>query len=670
MSPCHPLTAAVVPSETPLVGGRVWREQGTWIDLACGAQVHLRVWALGQAEVGRWGDVHADALDAWVVRRSGCWMGVRVDLADQRDGGVLDTPVRIDVDQVAHALVHGGTVRGQAASPRGLRDAQPWRAVARRLRCAGITPVVGALTKLAHPSWVAACIVSDGAPDSVREQLACVTRARVAICGVVLPRAAPWQAVGLAEATGRRPAGREDAMGDAEILEALASVEGAADDRLALQALCGLLRQHLEAASVGVTSADGARVVHAGTGDPPPCEWMATVSRTVGRADLVLPEARVAALAVTDGDVGLGVLWAAWPGDTPPRPDTSRVLAAATRLAASRLAACESRGGVGPDTRHPLLGTSRAMCEVRAQLTRAARSPFPVLLLGESGCGKEVSARIVHEASARARRRFVTINCAALPDDLLEAELFGHMRGAFTGATADRPGLFEEADGGTLLLDEVGELAPRAQAKLLRVLQEQEVRRVGENVSRRVDVRLIAATNVPLERAVAERQFRPDLYYRIAVVCIRLPPLRERRDDIADLAQHLWAECRARVGSRAELSASAVRALTAYDWPGNVRELQNVLAALAVNAPRRGLVHLEPRMLAGARVPANPACEVADDLDHARREFEAKYVRDALVRAGGRPTDAARQLGLTRQGFSKLVRRLGLVSPTERSRVR
>ena len=228
---------------------------------------------------------------------------------------------------------------------------------------------------------------------------------------------------------------------------------------------------------------------------------------------------------------------------------------------------------------------SEAAAALRASVLRAARAPFPVLVEGESGSGKELVARGVHRFGPRRDRRICTVNCAALADDLLEAELFGHARGAFTGAIGERAGLFEEADGGTIFLDEVGELSPRAQAKLLRVLQDGEVRRVGENLPRRVDVRIVAATNRRLDEEVAANRFRADLRFRLDVVRIVVPPLRERASDIPALAAHFWTEAAARVGTSATLTSETLSALARYDWPGNVRELQNVIASLGRTRP-------------------------------------------------------------------------------------
>ena len=190
------------------------------------------------------------------------------------------------------------------------------------------------------------------------------------------------------------------------------------------------------------------------------------------------------------------------------------------------------------------------MAEVRRQVARAAAAPYPVLIMGESGTGKELIAKAIHAGSARRARRFCAVNCAALSDDLFETELFGHARGAFTGAAADRPGLFEEADGGTLFLDEVGELSPRAQAKLLRAIQEGEIRRVGENHARRVDTRIVAATNRPLGDEVKAGRFRHDLLYRLDVVRIVVPPLRDRPEDVGPLAREFWRDALRRTGGR------------------------------------------------------------------------------------------------------------------------
>ena len=304
-----------------------------------------------------------------------------------------------------------------------------------------------------------------------------------------------------------------------------------------------------------------------------------------------------------------------------------------------------------------ILGRSEAVAELRRAVLRAAAAPFNVVIEGESGSGKELEARALHRLGPRRDRPLCALNCAALADDLVEAELFGHARGAFTGAIAERKGLFEEADHGVLVLDEVGDLTSRAQAKLLRAIQEGEVRRVGENFARPVDVRIVAATNRPLGAAVESGLFRRDLLYRLEVVRIVVPSLRHRADDIPLLAGHFWREATARVGSRGTLAPATLAALTRYDWPGNVRELQNVMAALAVAAGRRGSVGPEqlPPVIGGQAAAAG-----VQTMSEARRAFETGMVRTALARAGGHRAQAAGELGLTRQGLAKLMARLGI----------
>ncbi len=260
-----------------------------------------------------------------------------------------------------------------------------------------------------------------------------------------------------------------------------------------------------------------------------------------------------------------------------------------------------------------IVAESPSMQQVLRRVARIAPTDAGVLLAGESGTGKEVVARAIHDASARATKRFVAINCAALPPDLLESELFGHARGAFSGAAGARRGLFEEAHGGTLFLDEIGELPAGLQAKLLRALQEGEVRRVGENESVLVDVRIIAATNCNLPELVAKKQFREDLYYRLKVFSLELPPLRERREDVLPLARAFLAT--EREGLR--FSAEAEVALAAWPWPGNVRELRNAVRHGAVLAEGALVMpgDLPPEVAAGAAhaPPPPPQREAAID---------------------------------------------------------
>ena len=352
----------------------------------------------------------------------------------------------------------------------------------------------------------------------------------------------------------------------------------------------------------------------------------------------------------------LGVIACRWiAGSTSDPGDVSECLRAAGLSVAGHLRSLlDQPPAPPPSVWGDLLGDSALASSLRDDIHRAARAPFPVLIEGESGSGKELVARAVHRLSPRHARRFCAINCAAISDELLEAELFGHTRGAFTGAMTERAGLFEEADGGTLFLDEVGELSGRAQAKLLRVLQEEEVRRIGENLPRRVDVRIVAATNRRLDREASNGRFRTDLRFRLDVLRITVPALRDRIGDIALLALHFWKQATERVGSQATLTPDALAALSRYDWPGNVRELQNAIAWMAVHAPRRGRVNatLLPTQLAAAPLGTGSSFEVA------REDFERRYVKAALAQAGGQRLVAARALGVSRQGLAKMLRRL------------
>ena len=355
----------------------------------------------------------------------------------------------------------------------------------------------------------------------------------------------------------------------------------------------------------------------------------------------------------------VGALVCRWPVDRIVLPDAAELLELVAVIMAPRVDAYVGarREEAKSATNVPeLLGVSEGMSNVRKAIVRAAGAPFAVLIEGESGVGKELAARAVHHLSARRERRFCDVNCAALPEELLESELFGHAKGAFSGAVVDRAGLFEEADGGTLLLDEVADLSPRAQAKLLRAIQQQEIRRVGESFSRKIDVRIIAAANRDMRAEAAAGRFRQDLLYRLDVIRIQIPPLRERPADIPLLAEHLWNTAAARTGSRARLSPATLSELTRYSWPGNVRELQNVIASLAVAAPHRGWVRpaLLPSIIGAATTVSS--ARLAD----ARTQFERRFVEVALARAAGNRARAARALGLSRQGLLKTLARLGL----------
>jgi len=355
----------------------------------------------------------------------------------------------------------------------------------------------------------------------------------------------------------------------------------------------------------------------------------------------------------------LGALCARWPIDRTPREDAGDILDLAAAILAPRVEGTQAaaREIASAATSIPeLVGSSKAMTEVRRAVTRAASAPFTVLIEGESGVGKELVARAIHSLSPRRERRFCDLNCAALPDELLESELFGHARGAFTGAITERAGLVEDADGGTLFLDEVADLSPRAQAKLLRVLQQQEVRRVGESFSRKVDVRIVSAVNRDMRVEAEAGRFRHDLLYRLDVIRIRVPALRERPEDIPSLVHHFWNIAAARVGTHASLGHGTITALSRYSWPGNVRELQNVMSALAVAAPAHGQVRpsLLPHVISASA--AGGVMTLAD----ARAQFERRFIEMALARAAGKRARAARELGLSRQGLLKMLVRLGL----------
>jgi DNA-binding NtrC family response regulator len=433
------------------------------------------------------------------------------------------------------------------------------------------------------------------------------------------------------------------------------------DEQVVLGEVCRRVRARVHGAATGIAvpGAGGGYVTLAGDGGRLD---LTIAERTAIAGVAIAPhrhEDRIEAAApVRYGGSTIGVLVARWTiGTLHDLTSAGTLLTTTAAAVAPIVSAALVRARRAPGRMmSELLGSSESMAEVRRAVERAAPAPFAVLVEGESGSGKELVARAIHRSSSRRDRAFCTLNCAALPDDLIEAELFGHARGAFTGAIAERTGVFEEAHGGTLMLDEIGELSPRAQAKLLRVIQEGELRRIGDNVSRRVDVRIVSATNRDLRSEATAGRFRLDLLYRLDVVRIVVPSLRERREDIPTLAEHIWGEAAARVGSRATLAASTVAALARYDWPGNVRELQNVLAALVVRCPKRGVV---PPTALGPQF-ADRCLGEASRLDAARRTFEERFVRATLVRTGGHRARAAEELGVTRQGLAKLMTRLGI----------
>lgn len=309
-----------------------------------------------------------------------------------------------------------------------------------------------------------------------------------------------------------------------------------------------------------------------------------------------------------------------------------------------------------------LIGETSAVAQLRNTALRVARSAVPVLITGETGTGKEVLARFIHASSPRADRPFLAINCAALPSALVEAELFGYEKGAFTGAFQRKAGVFEDAHTGTLFLDEVTEFEPHLQAKLLRVLQEQEVRRVGATRPQKVDVRIIAASSRDLHLALASGALRADLFYRLRIIGLDLPPLRERVADIRPLCEHfLERHAALTVRPVTSISPEALAHLQAYAWPGNIRELENVIQRAMVLRPDDGGDALlrEDLVAEASSVGALPGTyEDSDqgfDLATAVRHLKQNYVRRALARAGGNRTQAAQLLGVSRRGLYHLL---------------
>jgi Nif-specific regulatory protein len=334
---------------------------------------------------------------------------------------------------------------------------------------------------------------------------------------------------------------------------------------------------------------------------------------------------------------------------------------------------------------HNIIGQCKAMQEVFRYIDKVAPSRATALLLGESGTGKELVARAVHQASPRKDKPFIKVNCAALPDNLLESELLGHERGAFTGAIALKKGRFELADGGTLFLDEVGELPLPLQAKLLRVLQERQFERLGGTATITVDVRIIAATNRSLERAVEEKSFREDLFYRLNVVPIILPPLRERREDIPVLLDHFLRESNKAHRRKVRLARPVIDFLIDYPWPGNVRELQNLIERLVIMA--EGEVTGKAELPSYMTSPAEPAPAVLPGSNASAGSFTASHaavpigctesrsggpsleamerreIEASLVRHGWVQSRAARELGLTQRQIGYKIKKLGLTPP-------
>ena len=332
----------------------------------------------------------------------------------------------------------------------------------------------------------------------------------------------------------------------------------------------------------------------------------------------------------------------------------------------NRELAAEVSGATG------LVGKSAAMKRLREEVDRAAEAEARVLITGENGTGKELVARALHDGSPRAGNAFIRVNCAAIPKDLIESELFGHEKGSFTGASARKIGKLESADGGSLLLDEVGDMALEAQAKLLRVLEEKEVERVGGNQTIPVDVRVIAATNKDLPSAIAEGEFREDLYYRLNVVPISVPALRERAGDVGELVEHFRARLTEETGRQApEFSPEAIRALESWSWPGNVRELRNAVERLTIMTQGDRVEGDDvARVLQGARPgppgpsPAPPPEDGVADLENLTlrellEQTEIRAIQRALS-AGRTISEAARSLGMDRANLHRKMRRLGI----------
>jgi two-component system response regulator HydG len=307
-----------------------------------------------------------------------------------------------------------------------------------------------------------------------------------------------------------------------------------------------------------------------------------------------------------------------------------------------------------------LVGRSAPMRELLTKVVRVAPTEVTVLITGESGTGKELIARAIHANSRRSARPFVPVNCAAISESLLESELFGHVKGAFTGAVKLRRGLLEEAGGGTFFFDEIAETTPAFQAKLLRVIQEHEIRRVGDNASILVDVRVLAATNQDLRQAIADKRFREDLFYRLNVVPLVLPPLRDRSEDIGLLAQHFVDRFNQRNGTRRVLTQGALLKLTAHSFPGNVRELENVIEQAAALARRDSIgaddVFLEKDSAAAADAADGSVRTLTEEVDRAEREA----IQRALARCGGSLEQVSRELDVSTTTLWRKMKRLGL----------
>ncbi|MFN7937928.1 MAG: sigma-54 dependent transcriptional regulator [Bryobacteraceae bacterium] len=313
-----------------------------------------------------------------------------------------------------------------------------------------------------------------------------------------------------------------------------------------------------------------------------------------------------------------------------------------------------------------IVGRSRPMQEIFATVMRVAPTRATVLLAGESGVGKDLIARAIHYHSPRRDRPFVKINCTAIPENLMESELFGYEKGAFTGAAVSKPGKFEQADTGTAFLDEIGDVPGSIQVKLLRVLQEREFERLGSNKTLRIDVRVIAATNVDLRAALEQGTFREDLYYRLNVVPINIPPLRDRREDIPYLAKHFVEKLAPELGSAVtSISEAAIDALLQYYWPGNVRELENVIERSLVLASGTKLEPSDIRLdaMPKARGPVSQTASFTLPDGMSLDEYEQAIIKEAMKKANGNKSQAARLLGLTRNALRYRLSQMGMDTP-------
>jgi nitrogen regulation protein NR(I) len=360
--------------------------------------------------------------------------------------------------------------------------------------------------------------------------------------------------------------------------------------------------------------------------------------------------------------------------------DLKKVIAKAAR--AHDLERQNVHASFGEGDRPPLVGEAPAMKAIYDMIAKVADSPSTVLISGESGTGKELIAKALHRGSSRRDKPLIKVNCAAIPKDLVESELFGYERGAFTGAVSSKPGRFELADGGTLFLDEIGEVPVEMQVKLLRALQESEFERVGGIKTIHVDVRLIAATNRDLKQLIAEGRFREDLYYRLAVVPIALPPLRDRREDIPLLVRHFIQKYNERLGKRVEgIEDEALQLLLGYAWPGNIRELENLMersvlfadgpliqaSALPDSLRERGAQPPLPIAAMGplGAITAPSGASMKEIVRHAQAELEKELIARALEETGGNVTRAAKRLQISRKSLQVKMKELGLRGATD-----